>query len=257
MGRVGNYVKKIEYFETEFKRLLLDNKRYLERLQTLHAEVYFQDANLQNLEQDLDKTSKLLIAYQRMLKLWKESNQILDKAVSERIRIQTYHDYMLKVSLAALDRVNTIHAKLHEQLQRKIAIEPKVSIFEITLVSQQEKLKTQISVLKQTTTSTRMVEYCQPGNAVLLKYGFGTVISYRVKDDMCLVLLEFGFPRAKCWVTGTEIFRVEQLRQNKECDRMKEEERKIRHFVTKERRLEKDESAKMLKEDLSLKVVFT
>ena len=84
MGRLHNFQKKIMELKDRRLVLLADRHLYSDVLTSLHRDSFICQHDIADLEQDLDRTGKLLATYEAMTKLWMQANKLLKQAERDK-----------------------------------------------------------------------------------------------------------------------------------------------------------------------------
>ena len=254
MGRLGNFTKKIDILVNERQQLKQQNNQLIENITVCHDMKELQTKHLIEIEYDLDKISGLIDTYRKMIKLWYEAQLILIRAIEERERVEVHYKIIKEAKEIGLTTLTQCNQELHVLLKLKNDIHPKIKIFEYALQRQVDITEEAKKVYLEQTLNTHTMRYAEPGAAVMTKYGYGTVRSYREADNIVFVTLCFCRPPAKLYMSLAEVSTFERKLQEKERNTMSDEEDYTRMVLFKEGIKMKRELYRMRKEDSTMKV---
>jgi hypothetical protein len=251
IGRLHNFRKKIFAYKMKRFDLLHDRDVYSAVLDSLHRESYVLEVQLQDLEADLDKSSKLISTFDSMQRLWQQASLITNQAKKDFMKSE-----MAKVGVwddvkELFDKSTFVHDEMKSLLKTKYLVESKkdklLNIFEF----KQTKYKEYLTTFEKKNDLLYALKYVMPGNMVMTKFGQVYVISYREKDDMVLVNLPFGKPLAKAYLYYKDIVEYERSLQKAEEMVMGLEDEHMKRFLHDERTNTRRERYQMQREEES------
>ena len=251
IGRLHNFRKKIFAYKMKRFDMLHEREVYSAVLDALHRESYVLEVQLQDLEADLDKSSKLISTFDSMQRLWQQASLITNQAKKDFMKSE-----MAKVGVwddvkEAFDKSTFVHDEMKSLLKTKYLIESKKDKLLNIFNFKQSKYKEYLTAFEKKSDLLYALKYVMPGNMVMTKYGQVYVISYREKDDMVLVNLPFGKPLAKAYIFYKDIVEYERSLQKAEEMVMGLEDEQMRQFLYEERVTIRREKRSMLKEEES------
>eukprot|EP00981_Chlorochromonas_danica_P003173 scaffold633_cov288-Ochromonas_danica.AAC.8 len=257
MGRLQNYQRKIRSYRLIYFDLLDERKLYSQVVDSLHRSSFSYEVELQEAEEDLDRTSHFLALYSQMERLWNDASHILTQAKRNYRKAE--------MSIAGME--NEIAEKekelvyLHDEVCQLLILErrAKQRKNDILTLQQQREMEYQRSHQEYTLYQEKLtvLSYAMPGNLVMTKhYGACYVIAYRIVDDVLIVSLPFGRPRAKGYIYYKEIMEMERSINNREKALMEAEDRSCRLFYQLERSQRRKESYLMAAEESSLRQIY-
>ena len=230
MGRLHNYQRKIVQLKDQRAEFLHERSLYCDILHALHKSAFAFDDELQKLEFDLDKTSRLLATYEKMQKLWKQSLKILlqarrDLKKAEMRRVGVWDD-VREVG----DKLSFIHDETKVLLKSKLMFESRLDFIAKDVAQRTKTLTDTSEKLKEAEFLEASHEYCKPGTIISTRYGDALIRLYREKDHMLMVTLSYGNPPFKAWLNASEIIAAERAKQQAERILMTLEDEAITKF---------------------------
>jgi hypothetical protein len=236
MGRMNNFNRKITELKRERIDLLHDQAMYCTILSSLHKESFIREHELVLVEQDLERTGKMLETYQKMYKLWAHANEILKRATEEKKRAEMRRCGLWEEIAELRDEHTIIHAETRELLKIKFTHDIQVNDLVTALTRGKEMVSKMKLLWDEELQHSDAFQYCMPGSVVELRYGLCEVIMYRHVDQMLMVLLPFGNPPARGWVQAREVIHRERNKQAGERLLMALEDDKLKAFYSAERK---------------------
>lgn len=236
MGRMNNFNKRITDLKHARIDLLHDQALYCEILTSLHQESFHHEHELIFIEKDLEKTSRMLEIYSKMMKLWISANEILKNAIYDKKKAEMRCCGLWDEIHELKDEYTLLHAETRELLKIKFLHEIQVNELENALQKGQEMTKKLKLIWENQEEVSNSFQYCMPGNLLELRYGLCEVIMYRHSDQMLMVKLPFGIPQARGWIHASEVINFERNKQRKELKLMTLEDDSLKEFYTQERK---------------------
>lgn len=235
MGRMNNFNKRIIQLKRDRIDLLSERAMYSFILCALHKESFVREHELILLEADLERTGKMLSTYQKMYKIWKNANEILLQAQRDKKRAEMRRCGLWEEIKELKDEHTVVRVETRELLKLKFLHEVQIE----DLVNALEKGRALTSKMEalwlEEESHSSAFQYCMPGNKVQHKFGLCDIVMYRHSDQMLMLLLPFGRPRARAWVPAREIINAERNRQHGERLMMGAEDRRLQIFYKTER----------------------
>jgi hypothetical protein len=235
IGRLHNFNKRIHGFKMARFDLLTELDVFQRVLESLHRESYTFEAQLSDLERDLDRTSKLLSTFQSMQLLWQQASLIQSQARKDKAKAEMNCVGLWADVKECQDRTTLLHDETRALLRFKLVTDSKLDYQERSVrirMAHLEDLRRKHQVIVHKAESLR---YCQPGNFVYTSFGQCYIVAFRQKDDMLILQLPFGTPRAKAYVHYKQVVDFERAKQHAERLRMGEEDEATADFVSAER----------------------
>jgi hypothetical protein len=236
MGRMNNFNKRIVDLKRERVDLLHDQAMYSHILTALHKESFVREHELILVEADLERTGRMLETYQRMYKLWASANEILKRAVEEKKRAEMRRCGLWEEITELRDEHTVIHAETRELLKLKFTHDLQINDLVTALTRAREMVSKMRLLWEEELHHSDAFQYCMPGNLVELRYGLCEVVMYRHVDQMLMILLPFGTPRARGWVQAREVINSERNKQAGERKLMALEDERLKDFYAAEKK---------------------
>lgn len=256
IGRLHNFRRKINNYKFIRIDLLNEQQLFSGVLETLHKDSYSFDHQLNEIEKDLDRTSRLLHTFESMQLLWQQGTMIQNQAKREKMRAEMRRVGVWDDVKECYDRTSFLRDETRELLKAKLVLDAKkmeaTKSVEFTSITLQKA----IDEYNKAEKLSRNLKYCKPGNLVYTKYGQCAVISYRQKDDMLLVNLPFCSPSAKAYIHYRDVVDFESARQQGERLLMGVEDDLVHRVVNAEKIIMKKERYQMQKEEDGLKRLY-
>ncbi len=254
MGRLQNYQKRVSGLKEERLDMISDRSAYSFVLTHLHKDAFTYDWELSSIEEDLDKTGRLLATYEKMKDLWQRANRNLSRAIRDKKRAEMKQCGVWDDVLEVTDKVSFLHDETTALLKVKVLLDSKMSDHRQLITLRKEALELKrLEWIHAEHLATGFL-YRKPGNPVITRYGYCFIRTYRVKDDMVMLSLPFGEPSAKVWMLGKEIADSERSRQHAERGLMGLEDEFTRKFFRDEANNAKRERYHMQQEEEGMKV---
>lgn len=213
MGRLHTYQKKVALLKEQRLEMLAGRKMYSSVLEHLHKESYAFDAELEGIEQDLDRTGLLLATFERMQALWRQATRIMAQADRDMRKAAMKHCGVWEDVEETHEAYVFVHDEVLELLKIIFFLESNKGSNSFVLEAEERLLAFKTGRMEQLFSEASAAEYCRPGDPVLTKYGMGWIRDYRARDGMLLVTLSFGSPSAKLWIRAQEWIDTERSRQ--------------------------------------------
>lgn len=256
IGRVRNFRTKIIQLKDERMELMMERTIYSTVLGWFHKESFTHEIDFDRLEKDLDRTARMLQIYEYMEKLWQKATKVLAEARRELKRSEMRRCGLWESVREANEELIVIRDQTKELLKLKYTYDSQLSATEEDLARRQLVLQKARHDWKKYSDESIIMLYCQPGEAVLTPYGWGTVIQCRFSDQMLFVTLEFGYPRARAWVRADTIINEARDKERAEMMIMDLEDAERQRFYTAERIQIKKELYLMRREEERTRVCF-
>jgi hypothetical protein len=239
MGRMHNFNKRIIELKHHRIDLMADRSMYSTVLGTLHKESFTFENTLSNLEQDLERTGLLLETYHKMYLIWSKANSIMLEAQREKKRCEMRKCGLWDEITELKDEWTILHVETKDLIKIKFLHDMQISDLASALSKAREIAGHRETKWVTEDLHAREIEYCQPGNAVHTRYGYGQVLMYRHADQMLMILLTFGTPRARVFIPAWEIILNERSKQQGERMIMQQEDdlQKKKNAIEKSARL--------------------
>jgi hypothetical protein len=234
--------------------LVSDRAIYSAVLTNLHKDSYAFDWELTGIEDDLDKTGKLLSTFEKMRALWERANRNLNRAIRDKKRAEMRQCGVWDDVKECVDRVSFLHEETSALLKTKVLLESKLSKQLDLIQFYKESLEAKRSFWEDAEKQATGLLYRRPGEPVITRYGYCYIRTYRSRDDMVMLSLPFGTPCARLWMVGKEIADGERGRQQAERIIMGIEDEATQTFFRTESINEKKERFKMQCEEEGYKV---
>jgi len=241
IGRLHNFNRRINEFKNARLEILMGHDLYEQVLELLHKDSYLYESQLIDLEKDLDRTSLLISTYQKMQVLWQQASLIQRQAEKEKAKAEMARVGVWEDVKECQDRTSILHDETRALLRFKLTTDAKLDYHEKSLKIRMDQLKICIEKYESSHYKAESLRYCMPGNLVYTRYGQCYISGFRQRDDMLIVLLPFGNPRAKAYIHYKEVVDVEKAKQQGERLLMDLEDTAMQSFVTKERIIIKKE----------------
>lgn len=236
MGRMNNFNKRITDLKKERIDLLHDQAMYSYILVTLHKESFIREHELVLVEADLERTGRMLETYQKMYKLWSSANEILKRAIEDKKRAEMRRCGLWEEIQELRDEHTIIHVETRELLKIKFTHDIQVNDLVISLTRAKQMTEKLKILWEEEEQHSNSFQYCMPGNLVQLKYGLCEVVMYRHIDQMLMILLPFGQPRARAWIQAREVINNERNKQLAEIKLMNLEDINLKEFYSTEKK---------------------
>ena len=256
VGRLHNFNKRIGHFKMERFELLTELDVFGKVLEALHKDSYLFEHDLCNIERDMDRTAKLISTYKAMQRLWQQATLIQNQAKREKSKAE-----MRIVGLAddvqeCFERHAVLHDETRNLLRLKLLTDAKLDRQEKVVEIRRKRMDECQKAYEQSESKASALRYCMPGNLVYTRFGQLYITQYRPEDDMVIVVLPFGNPRAKATLHYKEIVEAERARQQAERLLMHQEDEAMMHLVAVERVQTKKERYLMQKSEEGLKQYY-
>ena len=235
MGRMGNFNKRVMQLKRERIDLLSDRALYSSVLCSLHKESFVREHELIILEADLERTGKMLATYQKMYKLWANANEILVSAQRDKKRAEMRRCGLWEEIQELRDEHTVVHVETRELLKLKFLHDIQIEDLEKALEKGRAMASKMEKRWREQESHADAFQYCMPGKQVQHRFGLCKIIMYRHEDQMLMLLLPFGTPRARAWVPAREIINAERNRQHGERLLMDIEDRRLKEFYSVEK----------------------
>jgi hypothetical protein len=235
IGRLHNFNKRIHEFKMTRFELLTELDVFAHVLDALHKESYLFEAQLSDLEKDLDRTSKLLNTFQSMKLLWQQASLIQSQARRDKMKAEMNTVGLWASVKECQDRTTILHDETRTLLRFKLITDSKLDYQQRSAKIRTANLADLRRKHEEISRKAESLRYCQPGNLVYTRYGQCYITAFRQKDDMLLILLPFGNPPAKAYIHYKEVVDLERSKQQAERLLMEVEDASTRRFLAAER----------------------
>ncbi len=256
VGRLHNFRKRIEELKLQRFALLSDRDLFATVLEFLHKESYMYEYTLTTLEDDLDRTSKLLSTFEKMQRLWKQASLIRAQAIKDKQRAEMARCGVWEDVNDQLLTTDMLHDQTRGLLKAKLLIDAKLEHTIKAAALRKGHLETAEKKYADAHKKAEALKYCQPGYLVNTRYGEAFVVSYRPTDDMVLVQLPFCTPLAKAYIHYRDIVDFMRARQQAENVHMAAEDIAMHEWIKHENEIIKRELAGMAAAEEGLKRYF-
>lgn len=257
IGRLHNFRRRIYDFKMQRFELQSQRDLYAAVLETLHRDSFVLEMELQDLEADLDRTSKLLATFDHMQRLWQQASLILHQAKKDKMRAEMARAGLWEDVQEQFDRVQIIHDQMRQLLKTKVLTEATLESFAKDVQLKEKQLRITQDLFKKQHDMHLMLSYVKPGNLVRTKlFGMVVVSMFRSRDDMVLVLLPFGNPPARAFLYYKEILDYEHQLQSNERKLMEQEDISLKQLYVAEKERWREERRLMQREEENNRRVY-
>jgi hypothetical protein len=235
IGRVKNFRTKIIELKDERMELMMERTVYSTVLGWFHKESFTNEIEFDRLEKDLDRTGRMLQIYDYMERLWQKASKVLAESKRELKRTEMRRCGLWESVREAREELVIIRDQTRELLKLKYTYESQLAATEEDLGRRQQVMKQVTLEWEKYSGEAAIMLYCMPGESVLTRYGWATVIQCRFSDQMLFVTLEFGSPRARAWIRADTVINEARSREKAETLVMGMEDATRQRFYVQER----------------------
>jgi len=235
MGRLHTYQRRITDLKGVRLELMSERSMISEVLVALHRDSFHFDSRLLGMEEDLQRTGRLLAIYDRMTALWMQASRILRQAERERRKAEMKQCGVWDDVKELQDVSSFLHDETRSLLKAKFIIESKSEKLLQVLAFKKSKYEEAVQNHIEIEKNASNMRYCKPGEAVVTRYGHGWIRAYRIEDNMLMVELPFGIPAAKAWINADEVINAENSKQQGERLLMDIEDNNMHKYLSSER----------------------
>jgi hypothetical protein len=189
IGRLKTFSTRIEEFRMARFDPIATRKLYASLLESLYKDANQIEDQLDMLEKDLDKTSKLLSTLARMEDLMEHSNKIRAQATKDKKKAEMKQVGVWDNVQECRDKTALAHDETRTLLRAKVLLERKLESQQKLIGFRVVNLEAAKIKFEESERASTALKYCMPGNLVMTRFGECMITSYRPKDDMILVLV--------------------------------------------------------------------
>lgn len=257
IGRLHNFRRRIYDYKMERFELLSQRDLYAAVLETLHRDSFVMEMELQDVEADLDRTSKLLATYDHMQRLWQQASLILHQAKKDKMRAEMARAGVWDDVQEQFDRVQLIHDQMRQLLKTKVLTEGTLQAYEQDVAMKTKRLQWTQEFFKKQHDVAVLLAYVKPGNLVRTRlFGMVVISAFRSRDDMVMVQLPFGTPPAMAFLYYRDVVDYEHSLQSNERKLMEAEDMAQQAMNQREREQCRHERRLMLQEETHNRQVY-
>lgn len=216
IGRLHTYQKRVATLKEYRLKLISDRRIFSSISERLHKNSYCFDVEIGGIEEDLDKTGLLLTTYNRMQVLWRQATRIMIQSDKDMRRAEMRHLGVWEDVAQSRDILTFIHHETLELLKIQHLIDTTIASKNVNLETENVLLTEMCSKLEKLESNVSFLEYCQPGNPMMISFGFGWIREYRERDQMLFVTVGASNFVIKFWVRVQDWIDVESSRQTGE-----------------------------------------
>lgn len=256
IGRLHNFSRRINGFKMVRFELLSEREMFALVLESLHKDSYQFEAQLSELERDLDKTSKLMATFRSMQLLWQQANHIQNQAKRDKLKAEMARCGVWEAVRECQDVASMIKDETRSLLRVKLLMDAKLdNQLKTTQFRRQQYEASRLKHLEKEQHLSALM-YCAPGRLVYTRYGQCYICYYRQTDDMLMVTLPFGKPAAKAYIHYKEVVALERSKQQAEALLMGAEDAATSAFQVAERIQLKKERYAMQRAELGVREYY-
>jgi hypothetical protein len=216
MGRMAGFNIRINELKRERMDLLTDRQLYSEVLASLHKESFTFEHTLTELENDLEKTGKMLATYAYMVDLYTKANKILAHAQRERKKCEIRRAGLWDEVKETKEKLNILHDETRDLLKLKFIYDMDIDGLKAILDKSAGVVEDSKRIWIESEMHSDAMLYCKPGGIVMCRFGQCKVIMYRHEDQTLMIELPFCTPKAIGFIQAWEVIRLERAQQHGE-----------------------------------------
>lgn len=236
VGRVNAYRQRLEDLKAQKLRLDREKREFDDCLSFLHREIFTGETHLKTIEKDL-------IGAARVLQVKRVSDQQFGNAleVLKAAKIDKKTSDLKLCGLAdSAEDAEKLSAQLgtatRDLLRQRVKQERSLQVIAERASINRAKADAKSLVLKEKALIMASMHYRSRGVIVPTKYGHSPILLFRDEDQIAIVELKFGKPRARAYIPLQGIMQTERAIAAANLVAMTDEELLSRAFYVEEKR---------------------